>query len=79
MFGIDLDLRSPMKRLIRLSLLCVIIVCCGCGIVRDMIFEAASDSYTGGGYSHDDRERHYNREISRWEGGPQHYDPITDR
>lgn len=48
-------------------------------MMRDMIFKAASDSYTGGGYSQDDRERHYNREISRWEGRPQHYDPITDR
>ena len=52
---------------------------CGCSMMRDLMFNALGDSYTAGGYTHEDRQRHYNREISRWEGGPQHYDPVTDR
>lgn len=69
-----------MRRFVLLSIILgATCLCCGCGMVRDMMFDAFSDSYTGGGYTREDRQRDYHREISRWEGGPRYYDPVCDR
>ena len=68
-----------MNRFLMLTAVVAACLMSGCGLMRDTIFEAMSDAYTGGGYSHEDRQRHYDREIERYRGGPQHYDPVLDR
>jgi len=57
---------STMRKLIMLASVVLLPAMAGCAL-SDLVFAALQDNYSGGGYTQQDKQRHYEGQIEAWQ------------